>query len=479
MKKYNIGLFIFHRDLRLDDNHGLINLLEICENVIPIFILDKNQIVKNEYNKYYFSNNAVQFICESLENLNEELNKYKSKLHLFFGKPENIFMKIIKQFDFNDICVSWNKDYSKYALKRDKLLGDICIKYNINFIECETDFTLIPFECLIKKDNNAFKQFGAFYKNAVKTVPTKPQKNKYKNYKRIKFDNEFIKKLDIFYDNNENIAQHGGRKLVLNRLHNIQKYKDYNTNRDCLNYKTTNISAALNMGCISIREVYDIFLNKLGKNNDLIKQLYWRDFYLAATKYIPYANSLNRHMDERYDNIQWDNKKSDWEKIWYSKTGFLLIDAAMKELQITGYMHGRARMLCGIMWTKYLLINPLNLQYGSQTGYSRLLVDAIGMSQNKMNHSWLTEFDLSGRRYAQGGVALSGRPMDISNKMIKKWDKDCNYIKKWLPDLKDIPSKDLYNWNVEIAKKYNNIHPSPIFDPKDKYQEWINRCRMV
>jgi deoxyribodipyrimidine photo-lyase len=151
----------------------------------------------------------------------------------------------------------------------------------------------------------------------------------------------------------------------------------------------------------------------------------------------------------------------------------------MNEMKITGFMHNRARMLVGMFWTKYLLINPFNIKYGSQTGFSKLLVDAIGSTQNKMNHHWITELDYPGRKYSSKGVPLTGRPMNINNDQIKKFDKECKYIKKWLPQLKDIPNKDLYKWDNKISNKYNNIHPKPMFNSKERYEEWINICKIT
>jgi deoxyribodipyrimidine photo-lyase len=94
-------------------------------------------------------------------------------------------------------------------------------------------------------------------------------------------------------------------------------------------------------------------------------------------------------MDKRFDKIKWKNNKEEWNTLINSQTGFLIIDAAMNEMKITGFMHNRARMLVGVFWTKYLLINIFHPKYGSQVGYSKYLVDAIGPSQNKMNHQWI------------------------------------------------------------------------------------------
>ena len=107
-----------------------------------------------------------------------------------------------------------------------------------------------------------------------------------------------------------------------------------------------------------------------------------------------------------------------------------------------------------------------------------MLVDAIGPSQNKLNHQWITEFDYPGKKYAPSHAPIAGRPMDPSNRMITKWDPDCVYIKKWLPHLSDIPNKSLIKWNTQIASDYANIHPAPMFDSKIKYQEWISACEI-
>ena len=153
------GIYIFRRDMRLDDNHGLINLMKKCDKVIPMFFLDENQIIKSDHNQHYFSNNAVQFMCESLEDLDTQLKEKKSKLFYFFGQPNIILENILKQLNNYKIIVGWNADYSKYSLNRDEKIKNICEKYNAEVLETFTDFTLIPFEKLLKNDGNAFKQY--------------------------------------------------------------------------------------------------------------------------------------------------------------------------------------------------------------------------------------------------------------------------------------------------------------------------------
>ena len=136
-------------------------------------------------------------------------------------------------------------------------------------------------------------------------------------------------------------------------------------------------------------------------------------------------------------------------------------------------MHNRCRMIVGVFSVKYLLINPLCRYIGLNDWFSRHLLDC-STSQNKLNAQWVTELDFPGKKFAPSEAPIAGRPMNISNSMIKKWDPDCIYIKKWLPHLKDVDNRIIYNWDTKFDEK---IHPGPIFDAKSRYQEWISKCK--
>ena len=466
--KNNLGIYIFRKDLRLQDNLALIELSKKCEKIIPIFIFDDYQINITEHNKYYRSNNAIQFMCESLIDLNKQL---ENKLMFFKGDPIIILEKIIKSlYKDNNVIIGFNKDYTKYAIKRDSQIIELLNKYQINLITVEHDHTLIPFEKMIKSDGTAYMVYGSFYKNAIKTKVNNVITNKFSNYIKnedLDFNRILINDFNKLYKENKHIAQHGGRSLAIKKMYNTPVYKNYTNKRDLLDFNTYQVSAALNFGCISIREFYNIIKN----NTEIKKQLYWRDFYTCILRYTPNANSYSVLIDDRFNKVKWPNNYKDWNLMMESKTGYLIIDAAMRELIKTGYIGNRIRLILGTFWIKYLLINPLHSNYGSQVGFSRYLVDC-NTSQNKLNHQWFTDLDLSGRRFAKRGCnSLTGRMMRIDNEVIKKFDPECNYIKKWLPELKDIPNKDLYKWNEVIQKKYK-LHFKPIFDWETRYQEY-------
>lgn len=466
-----IGIYIFRRDLRLYDNKAFISLSHKTDIILPIFILDPFQINTTSHNKHYISNNAIQFMCESLIDLNKQLD---NNLNLLYGNPstclEEIIQSLLTKYDTPNIILAFNNDFSQYSYKRDKELFDVAYKYSLDIITDSNDMSLIDLSKL-----NPYKQYGAFYKKALSICVDKPNNpNKTTFIKHFTISSYSIKNLKKFYKNNTNLAQNGGRTKALQRLNSLQNFSQYDKNRDILSYNTTNLSAYLNFGCLSIREVYQHMKNL--NLNGLIKQLYWRDFFLQILIKIHNANSFNTYIDERYNKLKWNNNPNDWNKLMDSKTGFLIVDAAINEMKITGFMHNRARMIVGYFWTKYLLIDSYHPIYGSQVGFSKYLVDAIGCSQNKLNHAWITELDYPGKRYAPKGVPLAGRPMDISNSIIKKFDPTCEYIKKWLPHMQHIPIKKIFKWDEDYDEI---IHPGPMFNPKERYREWINLCTPI
>ena len=401
------GLFIFRRDLRITDNLALNKLAEKVDFIIPIFILDPNQIIKNNKNRYYFSNNAVQFICESLEYLNKQIH-----LHLFmtcnFSKLLN---RIFKKCKIS--YVAFNDDISPYAQKRDNEIIKTCKLHNIEcIVECNDDL-------LIKKYKYS-KVFSVFYKYARKQKIDKPHTHK-TIFKKINFSFAFpIKKLNTLYDKNIHIAQHPNDHL--------------------------SHSATLNMGLISIREFY----HKIKKSNikgkrKLLRSLFWRDFFKIF--FVNNKISFTKYINPRFDKIKWRPHIRELKLLYNSKTGFPQIDAAMKELITTGFTNNRNRMLLAIFWTKYLHINMLDKKYGAQTHFSKHLIDAIGVSQNLGNQHFMVDTDYGGYRFGRG---ISGRPMRID-----KFDRE--YVLKWLPNYTfDKPIFNMrkrYDQWINITKK--------------------------
>lgn len=493
-KKYTYGIFIFRKDLRIVDNRGLLKLSKECEKIIPVFIFDTFQVDLNSKTINYLSFPALRFICEGVKDLSKSIKeKGKVDLNVYYGIPCKVILHIIKWIGIvpSSIALGFNADFTEYSIKRDKEIIDLCKKYNIHTIICEDDNTLCDMELLLKELNIPYKQYGAFKKNMLSH---KSKFNKVNLFSEIKFAS-FVKpnsktltfeEIDSMWE--ENIHPNykpleiGIRKLALEILSNLKYFKDYNTKRDILSYQTTHLSAYLNFGLISEREFYWALVSKLGSSTQLINQVIWREYYLCVLRYLEGANSYSLHIDPRYNKIKWTkeipNKNSqvwkEWDLMMNSKTGFLLVDAAIQELIHTGFMHNRCRMIVGVFSVKYLGINPLCRYIGLNDWFSRYLVDCC-TSQNKLNTQWVTELDFPGKKFAPSNAPIAGRPMNISNAMIKKWDPDCLYIKKWLPHLANLDNKTIYGWDI---KANTSIHPKPIFDPKIRYTEWIDRCKI-
>jgi deoxyribodipyrimidine photo-lyase len=491
---FDIGIFIFRKDLRTYDNRGLNKLAKECKEILPVFIFDIYQVDLNNNNKNYLSFPALRFLCEAVEDLyNNIKNEFKSKLYIFYGDPDFVIKYI---FDYilksnKTIALGFNTDFTQYSIKRDSQIIDLCKKNNVDTFINDDDYTMCSMDKLVKNDSTAYKQYGAFRKNmlANKKDFNKPESIKINFVKKdIKFKNLFEpKELAEFWDehlkSDYTPLEVGKREIALNTLKNLKQYSDYNVKRDTLSYQTTHLSAYLNFGLISEREFYYALLEKLGSNTQLINQVVWRDYYLCLLRFLPDANSYINHVDDRYNKLGWTDKKpaksskvwKEWETMMNSKTGFLLVDAAIQEIKKTGFMHNRCRMIVGVFSVKYLLINPLCRYVGLNDWFSRHLLDC-STSQNKLNAQWVTELDFPGKKFSPSEAPIAGRPMSISNTMIKKWDPDCAYIKKWLPHLANVDNKVLIGWDT----KYDlNIHPKPMFDAKDRYNEWITLCKKV
>lgn len=461
------SVFIFRRDLRLQDNIALTYICKHSEIVIPIFIFDPFQIKTHRKNKNYISNNAIQFMCESLDDLDDQLRRKGSRLFYFYGKPWSVIENLVKS-DEDIECIAFNLDYSKYSISRDNKIKKVCDQYDVQNVMYEYDSILHNNKKILKANGDMYVVFSAFYKNALKYPVTPVFKNTYKNYlaKRNKLSREFHCDIHKFYKPNNNVYVHGGRQEAIKILKGIKRLKNYNKCRDILSYDTSRLSAYLKFGCISIRECHSIFKKTLSARNELIKQLYWRSFYFLISQYV--RNDYDKFIDSRFSRIKWQNSSVMWKKMWTGNTGFLALDATVRELNTTGFMHNRGRLLTGNFSVKILRINPFHPTWGGQVYFSKMLIDGC-FANNSGNYSWVTsdKLDPSGMRFGKG---ISGRVFDP--RKFKKWDPECHYIKKWLPKLKNIPNRELFNWD-KYCHKYKELHPCPMIDFDKRKKEWV------
>ena len=413
-----MNLFWFRRDLRLEDNVGLFHALNSGEEVLPIFIFDEtilSQLQKDDA--------RVSFIHLQLQKIQNQLAQEGKSLAVFYGKPQEIFEKIIQENSINIIFT--NHDYEPYARKRDLDLYHLFKEKNIEF---KTSKDQVIFEKLeiTKYDGTPYVVYTP-YSNKWKECFTTSMLFNYKSEGLI-----------------SNIKTHSYPFLSLNAIgfsessikvspfdisDNLIDNYEATRNFPSLN-KTSYLGIYLRFGAVSIRKMVAKALES--NNKTFLNELIWREFFMQILWHFPHtANSCFR---PKYDTIQWDNNETLFQKWCEGKTGYAFVDAGMRELNATGHMHNRVRMIVASFLCKHLLID---WRWG-ETYFATKLLD-YEMASNVGNWQW-----------AAGSGVDAAPYFRIFNPMeqIKKFDKDLKYIKKWVPEL-------------ETSK-----YPEPIIDHK-------------
>lgn len=461
-KSHKLGIHLFRRDYRLDDNLALLEACKECDSIIPVFVFTYDQIRDNPYK----SNNCVQFLCESLTDLNTQL---EGRLHIYYGNVEEILVKIVKSTGAT--LISMNMDYTAYGAKVEKLLQDkLEVDMKLSMIIKE-DIALNPMGSVRTTGGLIYTKFTPYFRAASKLPVNKPIKNKFTNYhKGISGIPGAVNISEIkkFHDNviNEHLVHRGGRSEAMKILKNIKDFKEYNDSRNNLNYKTTQLSAYNKFGCVSIREVYWSVVNSIGKSSQILEQLYWRDFFYTLSYYHPeiYKTALN----PKWRDIKWTDDASLFKAWCEAKTGVPIVDAAMREINNTGFMHNRARLI-----VSNFLVRMLNVDWRRGEHYFAKMLYDYDPAQN--NFGWQVSASVSG---------TESRILDqtIYNPWLQsmKFDVECEYIKKWMPELKDVPARDLHRWNErgEDYIKHKGVkYIMPIVDYKSAREENLKLYR--
>lgn len=449
MKRYTLALHIFRRDLRLYDNTALLEALKLSESVIPCFIFDKRQIEDNDYK----SDNCIQFMVRSLQELDNELNKKNSKLYLFYGIAEEVVAKLFTQLNIKAIFI--NRDYTPFSRNRDEKIAQICRDSDIDF-HSYADALLHEPEEIVKADHNPYTVFTHFFKKALQLYVQAPQNNRYENYyqKPIALEDKHIL-IKLLQKNNPNIFVNGGRSEALSLLKKIKNLDNYQEIRNIpFVHGTTRLSAHNKFGTLSIREFYAAIVKNFGRQHLLINELIWRDFFTHIAFHYPHVFGEAFH--GKYKNINWSQNENYFRAWCEAQTGFPIVDAGMRELNITGYMHNRVRMIAASFLTKDLHIDwRLGEKY-----FAQKLVD-YDPAVNNGNWQWVASTGCDAQPYFR-----------IFNPWLQqqKFDPDCLYIKRWIPELALIPPKTIHNLN-KIQERLMTNYPFAIIDHADESQK--------
>ena len=439
-KKYDTSLFIFTRDLRLEDNTGLIEALKNSKRVIPIFVFIPEQIDKKKNS--YFSNFCVQFMIQSLKELDSSLKKKGSQLHYFYSHYDKVIKAINSEKSIDAVYI--NEDYTPFAKKRQHLIETTCNHLEIDFILTEDH--MFTGKDKVQKDNGTFYLIFTPYMRKAMTIKKEPvHKNSYSNYlKSYKFKKETKRKVDSFYEYNEDALVEGGRKNALKILKNVNKFKKYNTEREVPSlHGTTYLSAYIKFGCISIREMAKAF-EKLGKSNKLNTQLYWRDFYMQI---MDKHKVLKTPLRKEY-HIKWENDATKIKKWKEGKTGIPIVDAAMRQMLKTGWMHNRCRMIVSNFLIKILRCDWII----GEKFFAQNLID-YDPANNNGGWQWSASTGTDSQPYYR---------MFNPWRQQEKYDPDCTYIKEYVPELKDVPAKDILKWDTKYVDYKHIKYSKPI-----------------
>ena len=416
-KPFNI--FWFRRDLRLIDNHGLFKALSDDLPVVPLFIFDTailDELKKNDP--------RITFIHEKIKNINEALRKYNSSLLVERGKPVEVFEKLIKKLPVKNVFT--NSDYEPYAVQRDKEVAGFLYKNEIGF-HAYKDQVIFEKDEVVKDDGDPYtvytpymrKWTGHFESTAIdhfaseklmkgfinKTFPEIP------SLKKLGFEKSTIPVPD----------PETGHK----RIAEYAKKRDY----PALD-ATTHVGVHLRFGTISIREL--IKKANFG-DRTYFKELVWREFFMQILHHFP--DVVDQNFKSSYNTLSWINDEKTFEKWCNGQTGYPLVDAGMRQLNETAYMHNRARMVTAGFLTKHLLTD---WRWG-EAYFAEKLLD-YELSSNNGNWQWAA------------GTGCDAAPyFRIFNpeSQLKKFDPDRKYVKKWIPEI----GSDKYPKPVVVHKE--------------------------
>jgi deoxyribodipyrimidine photo-lyase len=436
-KAYSTSLFIFRRDLRLFDNSGLNAALQQSDHVIACFIFDPCQINIHPYQ----SQPGLQFMLESLQDLQQQCQQFGFELNLFHAAPQAVIAKLHQQHGIEAVFV--NRDYTPFSRQRDHSLQRYCDERKLDF-HSHGDALLNEPEQTLKADGGAYQVFTAFYNRASLLPVGLPQSLVNGSFLKV-CEAESSECIFQFKRQHANPLQ-GGRDAVMPLLNNLAAYRNYTEQRDvpAIN-ATSQLSAYLKFGCCSIREAYYAVVQQLGSQHALLRQFYWRDFFSHIAYHFPQVFGHAFHT--RYDQIQWRNDKDEFQAWADGRTGFPIVDAGMRQLNQTGCMHNRVRMIVASFLVKDLQIS---WRWGERY-FAQHLID-YDPCVNNGNWQWAASTGCDAQPYFR-----------IFNPWLqqKKFDAECAYIKRWVPELTNYSPAIIHNW---FKKPLTCGYPPPMLD---------------
>ncbi|AEV34494.1 deoxyribodipyrimidine photolyase [Owenweeksia hongkongensis DSM 17368] len=406
MSEEKICIFWFRRDLRLNDNAGLYRALTSGLKVLPVFIFDTDILDELDDKK----DARVHFIWQEVKSIKKTLEeKHGTSLLVKHGSPLKIFKDLVSEFPVAEVFT--NRDYEPSAKERDKAVYEFLKSKDIVFKGFK-DQVIFDKSEVMKEDGTPYEVFTPYmkkYKSQLKPFYLKsyPVKKYISNfYKCEPFDNISLSDLSFEKSNVEFPDRNFDKETI----------RSYHENRDFPAKKgTTRLSLHLRFGTISIRKLARLARKE---NDKFFNELIWRDFYQMILYHFP--KSVNEAFKKKYDAIKWENNEEHFKKWCEGKTGYPLVDAGMRELNETDFMHNRVRMVVASFLTKHLLIDW-------RWGEAYFAVKLLDYDQAS---------NIGGWQWAAGCGVDAAPYFRVFNPelQLKKFDPENEYVKKWVPE---------------------------------------------
>ncbi|WP_420322367.1 cryptochrome/photolyase family protein [Flagellimonas sp.] len=409
--KQKISLFWFRRDLRLDDNIGLYHALQSGLPVLPIFIFDVEIL-----DKLPKDDARVSFIHNRLHQLHQELQShFKSGIAMYVGNPISIFIRL--QHQYNIASVFTNHDYEPYAIKRDDEIKKLLEKDNITFYSFK-DQVIFEKDEIVKKDDNPYIVYSPYKKKWNEKFNPQIDLADFDTYSGF---SNLLKSKNIPTLSLDDIGFQPSPIKVLpyNSSSSLIQQYEQTRNYPAKESSTSLLGPHLRFGTVSIRKIVRKAITE--QNEVFWNELIWREFFMQILWHFPHT--VSKSFKPKFDRIVWRNNEKEFELWKTGKTGYPFVDAGMRQLNATGYMHNRVRMIVASFLCKHLLID---WRWG-EAYFAEKLLD-FDLASNVGNWQWAA---------GSGVDAVPYFRIFNPTTQIDKFDAQKTYINKWVPELQE------------------------------------------
>lgn len=407
--KVRTAVFWFRRDLRLSDNRGLFHALSEQETVLPLFIFDSHildQLPEDDA--------RVTFIYQQLLQMRQVLREYNSSLLVQHGEPKSVFEALKARYDIS--AVYTNHDYEPYAIARDQQIAELLASHEIPFKSFK-DQVIFEKDEVVKEDGSPYvvytpymKRWRAHFDASGHTRAAVSEKLLDKMIQNSSLPFPALEAIGFQYSMIQ-VPDYNVETNLIDRYESTRNFPG-------LENSTSRLGPHLRFGTVSVRQIVAKAASR--SNDTFLKELIWREFFMQILWHFP--NTPTQAFKPRYDRIEWRNKEEEFEKWKMGQTGYTLVDAGMRELNETGYMHNRVRMLVASFLCKHLLID---WRWG-EAYFAEKLLD-YEMSSNVGNWQWAAGSGVDAAPYFRIFNPIS---------QIDKFDKDRKYTNHWVPEAK-------------------------------------------